>query len=241
VPRESWVAAGTADLGAALEKQLDQFRQLGGFGGVDVDQALEEFRRQTGVDLREDVLSWMGDAGLYVTGTTLSDIGGAVIVQSKDAAKSEAFVGDVQRLIRRFGRGQVSARALRPPSGVDIDRGVELRASGLPLPVSVVAAGDRFAIAVGNGALETAVGTTDPLGESEAYKDAAGKLGDDIKPQFFLDLAPVRGLLNDTGALQQAGPEAERVGRALEQLTTVVAGGKREGDIQRGELVIGVK
>ena len=65
------------------------------FGGVDVDQVLRQFEQQTGIDLREDVLSWMGDAGVFVPGTTLSDIGGALVVESKDAAKSEAFVGEL--------------------------------------------------------------------------------------------------------------------------------------------------
>ena len=241
LPDGSWLAAGTTDLGAAFEKQLEQFRQLGGFGGVDVDQILQQFRSQTGLDVREDVLSWMGDMGIFVAGTTLSDINGAVVVQSKDAAKSKAFVGELQRLVRRLGQGQVTARELRAPSGVDIDRGVELRAPGVPLPISIAAAGERFIIAVGNGALEAATGGGGKLADNAAYKDAAGKLEDEVKPQFFLDLEPVRGLLNDTGALKQAGPEGERAGRALEQLTTVVAGGKREGDVQRGELVVGVK
>lgn len=238
LPASAWLAAGSADIGAALEKQLDQLAQLGGFGGVDVEQALEQFRRQTGVDLREDVLSWMGDMGVFVSGTGLADVGGALVVKSKDAAKSEAFAGDLERVIERFGQGQVSARPLR---GSGIDRGIELKAPGLPLPVSIAAAGDLFVIAVGNGALEAATGKTEPLGDSQAYKDAAGKLGEDVKPQLFVDLEPVRGLLNDSGALQQAGPEGEKFGRALEQLTTIVAGGKREDDIQRGELVVGVK
>ena len=238
LPDSSWLAVGSADIGAAFEKQLEQLAQLGGFGGVDVNQALEQFRSQTGIDLREDVLSWMGDAGLFVTGTGLADVGGALVVQSKDAAKSEAFVGDLERVIERFGQGQVSARKL---SGSGIDRGLELKAPGLPLPISVAAAGEKFVIAVGNGALEAATGSSAPLKDSQAYKDAAGKLGDDIKPQFFVDLEPVRGLLADSGALQQAGPEGERFGRALEQLTTMVAGGKREEDIQRGEFVVGLK
>ena len=241
LPDGSWLAAGTVDIGAVFEKQLEQVRQLGGFGGVDVDQALEQFRSQTGVDLREDVLGWMGDAGVFVAGTTLSDINGAIVVESKDAAKSEAFVGDLQRLVRRFGQGQVSVRELQAPSGVDIDRGVELRAPGVPLPISIAAAGERFVIAVGNGALEAAVSGSGKLADNAVYKDAAGKLEDGVKPQLFLDFEPVRGLLNDTGALQQAGPEGQRAGKALEQLTAIVAGGKREGDIQRGQLVVGVK
>lgn len=238
LPDAAWLAVGSADIGAAFEQQLDQLAQLGGFGGVDVDQALSQFRSQTGIDLREDLLSWMGDAGVFVSGTGLADIGGALVVKSKDAAKSEAFIGDLERVIKRFGQGQVSARKL---SGSGVDRGIELKVPGLPLPVGVASAGDQFVIAVGNGTVEKITSKPAKLGDTEAYKDAAGKLEDGVKPQLFVDLEPVRGLLNDTGALKQAGPEGERFGRALEQLTTIVAGGKRDGDIQRGELVVGVK
>jgi hypothetical protein len=241
LPGDAWVAAGSADIGAQFEKQLQQFSQLGAFGGVNVDQVLEQFRSQTGLDVREDVLSWMGDAGIYVAGQGLSDIGGALVVQSKDAAKSEDFVAALPRLIRRFGQGQVTARSLEPSGGVDFDRGVQLRASGLPLPISIVAAGERFVIAVGGTALEAALKPAEALKDSAAFKDAAEKLEEGIEPQLFVNMDPIRQLLDATGAWARAGAEGEKAKRAIEQLTTIAAGSKREGDVARGELSVGVK
>jgi hypothetical protein len=239
VPAEAWLAGGSADIGAQFEKQLQQLSQLGGLGGVDVNQALEQFKSQTGVDVREDLLSWMGDAAIYVSGKEASDIGGALVVKSKDPAKSEAAIADIQRLIRKLGQGQVSAKPLS--GSADVDRGIEITATGLPVPVSLAAAGDRFVIAVGAGTLEEALKPSQALGDAPAFKDAAGTLDDGVKPQFFANLEPVGQLLDSTGALQGQGAEAERFRKALDQLTTIVAGSKRDGDVQRGQLVVGVK
>jgi hypothetical protein len=241
LPGDAWAAVGTADLGGQVDRQLQQFSQLGALGGVNVDQALDQFRSQTGVDVREDLLSWMGDAGIYVSGSGLADIGGALVVQSKDPAKSEAAVAKIARLVRRLGQGQLAVRELKPSGGVDFDRGIQLRASGLPLPISIVSADDRFVIAVGGQALEGALKPAEALKDNAGYKEAAGRLGEGIEPQFFLNMDPIRRLLDESGAWQRAGAEADKVKRALEQLTTVAAGSKREGDVQKGELVIGVK
>src|SRR5690606_12692628 len=38
VPGGAWLAVGTADIGGQLERALQQFGQLGAFGGVDIEQ-----------------------------------------------------------------------------------------------------------------------------------------------------------------------------------------------------------
>jgi hypothetical protein len=48
----------------------------------------------------------------------------------------------------------------------------------------------------------------------------------------------VRKLVDGTGASGRRGREGRK---ALDRLTALVAGGKREGDVQRGRLVVGVK
>jgi hypothetical protein len=124
---------------------------------------------------------------------------------------------------------------------VAFDRGIEVRAQGVPLPISVVSAGDRFVIAVGSGgkALETVLKPSQTLADSAEYKAAAGKLTDDIKPQLFVNVAPIRSLVDASGAVQ--GKDAEQFRKALDALTTIVAGAKRDGDVSHGSVVVGVK
>ena len=237
LPSTSWLAAGTADVGGQLEQSLRQFGQLGAFGGVDLEEILQQVQQQTGIDVREDLLSWMGDAGVFVQGSQISELSGALVVRSTDEAKSRAVVPKLGRALERLVPG---VRVGRLAASVDgVDEGLTLRFADVPLPVHVAAAGDRFVIAVTDTGLEAALDPQTPLSENTAFRDASGKLGDGVRPSFFLDFAPVRELVDSTGAVQ--GADAERARRALDRLTAVVAGSKREEDVQRGRLVVGVK
>jgi hypothetical protein len=234
LPADSWLAAGTADIGTQLEQALQQIGQLGALGGTDIESVLGQLERQFDIDLRDDVISWMGDGGVFVRGESLGDIGGALVVQSKDADKTEAFIGKLRRLA-----SQIPGANVRSLSESGVDAGLTFRSSQLPLPVHVAAAGDKFIVAVTDGALQAALKPSGALGEDAEFKAAAGKLEDGIKPSFFLDFAPVRSLVDGTGAVQ--GADAQKARQALDHLTTVAAGGKRDGDVQRGRVVVGVK
>jgi hypothetical protein len=233
LPGDAWLAGGTADIGGQLEQSLEQLGQLGGMAGADPEQALQQIEQQFGIDLREDVISWMGDGGIFVQGETLGEIGGALVVQSSDERKTQSFITKLDRLVTQFG---LSARPLRE-SGVD--EGITLSGGQIPLPVHIASAGDRFIVAVTDQALESALEPEGRLGDSPAFKAAGSKLGDGIAPSFFVDMGPVRSLVDASGAVQ--GAEAERARKVLERLTTIAAGGKRDGDVQRGRFIVGVK
>ena len=237
LPGAAWLAAGTPDVGTQLEESLRQAGQLGAFGGIDLEQILGQVERQTGIDVRKDLVSWMGDAGLFVQGDTLGDLSGALVMRSKDPGASRGLVPKIARTVRRFAPG-VTVRPL-PASLADTDAGISLRFAGLPLPVHLAAKADRFVVAVTDAGLETALKPSRPLRASPAFQAAAGELGDGVRPSFFLDLAPVRELIDATGAAE--GRDARRARRGLEALSSVVGGGAREGDVQRGRVVVGVR
>src|SRR5690606_3031725 len=77
VPGGAWLAVGTADIGGQLERALQQFGQLGAFGGVDIEQVLGQIQQASGIDLRADLLSWMGDGALFVRGQSIAELNGA--------------------------------------------------------------------------------------------------------------------------------------------------------------------
>lgn len=237
LPGDAWMAAGVADVGGQIDQMLQQIGQLGAFGGFDLDQVLQQVQQAFGIDVRKDLAAWMGDAGIFVRGTSMNDIGGGLVVQSKDPAATKAVVPKLQKFIRAAASGDARVSALRE-SGVDA--GFTVRAKDLPLPIHVAAAGDKFIVAVTDAALKAALSPSGTFGDSPAYKDAAAKLGDDIKPSLVLDPAPVASLLDGLG-LKQQGPEAAKVLEVLGKLSTIAAGGKREGDTTTAELVVGVK
>jgi hypothetical protein len=236
LPGGAWLAGATPALGKQFDQQLRQFSQLGAFGGVDLEQILGELEKQTGIDVREDLLSWMGDAGVFVQGKDLASLSGALVVRSTDPQKTQEVVPQLGRTIRRLVPG-VSVRRLT--AGPDVDEGLTLSFAQLPLPVHIAAKGDRFVIAATDAGLEAALDPQERLGASAVFREAGSKLEGGVPPSFFLDMGPVNELVASSGALQER--EADRVRRVLDQLTAVVAGGKREGDVQRGRLVVGVK
>ena len=232
LPGDAWLAAGSADVGGQFERALEQFGQLGALGGVDLEQALSQIEQQTGLDVRKDLLGWMGDAGIFVSGDSPADVGGALVVRSKDPDTTRDALPKLRRLLGQFGIRTTDA-------GGDLDAGFGLRIPQVPLPVTMGLKGDRFVVAVTDRALEQATDTSATLGDAQAFKDAAGRLEEGIEPAFFLDMAPVRELIDASGAVE--GKEAEKARRVLDHLTTVIAGGTRDGDVVRGEAVTGVE
>jgi hypothetical protein len=236
LPAESWLAAGGADVGGRIEQAIEQFSQLGALSGQDPEQLLDQLEAQLGIDPRRDLAAWMGDAAFFAVGDTPAEIGGGLVAKTKDAAATRRSIPRIARFLERVG--QVQSKPLRQ-SGVDT--GVTLTSPQVPLPIHMVLTDDeRFIVAVTDRALEQALKPTAALGDSQAFKDAAGKLGDGLEPQVFLNFAPVAAFVDATGAASgNAGAEQAR--KALDRLTTLVAGGKRDGDTARGKVVIGVK
>ena len=67
-------------------------------------------RSRPALDLRKDVLGWMGDAGVFVGGTTSADLGGALVIKTTDPAKTKRTMA----VLERFARSRAPAR--RSPS-----------------------------------------------------------------------------------------------------------------------------
>ena len=49
-------------------------------GGRDAIE--QQFKAATGLDLQKDVIDWMGDFGIFVRGTSVSELDGALMVET---------------------------------------------------------------------------------------------------------------------------------------------------------------
>jgi len=232
LPGDAWLAAGIGNIGGRLDQSLRQAGQLGAIAGFDLESVLGQVRRQSGIDVRRDLLSWMGDGGFFVRGTSLGDAGGALVVQSKNPERSRAVVAKIGRFLRSQG---APVRALRDAPGVDA--GISVRFGNFE--AALAAAGDRFVIAVGASALEAALSPSEKLGDSAGFKSAAEQLGGDAKPTFFFDMQPLLQLVEGLGVGDD--PDYRKAQPYLRAFSTIAAGAKRDGDIQRGKLVVGVR
>ncbi|HMJ34042.1 MAG TPA: DUF3352 domain-containing protein [Baekduia sp.] len=233
VPAGSWLSLGVGDVGGTVERALAQFGTSGGSGatgGLDPAALLQGLQGGLGVDVQKDFLSWMGDAALFVRGTTMDELGGALVVQSKDAAKSKAAITTIRRLLQTFG-----ARP-KPLTGVSGAEGLTLPAGGKAGAIQIAAKGDRFVIAYGPDALKDALAGGAALGDSAPFKTAAGLL-EGAKPSLFLDTPQVVKLL---GARAPSRPGFAKAKPALEAFGPAAAAVSSSGDVTRLKVAVQV-
>jgi hypothetical protein len=231
LPGDAWLGLGVANLGQTLDRVVETIANAGGLTGVGVNSVLRQFQQQTGLDLRKDVLSWMGDAGVFVEGTSTRDLGGALVIKSSDPAKSKRTVSVLERLARRSGDVHISALRFQ-----GVDAGFTIRDTSGPR-VDVGLAGDKVVVSVGSfRAFKDAIDPGQPLGSAPAFTDAAGKLGNGLKPSFFLDFQKVVGLI---GAFAGSDADFQKAKPYLDTFGAIVAGGKDEGDgVTRSRIVV---
>ncbi len=232
LPAGSWAAFGLGDVGKSISEALDGLKTAKA-PGLDVEAGLKQLEQQAGIDVQKDLLDWMGQTGLFLRGTSITDIGGALVVQSKDPAATKAALSKARTLV---AGGGLSPQAL---SGAGIDDGFSAALPGsTPVEVFAALAGDRFILAVTKSALDEAVKPSAKLGDDDAFKSAAGELGDGLEPTFLLDFPKVAGLV---GLAAGSQPGFEKIRGYLDRIGVIVAGGKRDGDLNLRTLSVGLK
>jgi hypothetical protein len=223
LPADSWLAFSVPDLGDTIQGVLDAFASAGG-GTAAFGQQLEA---ATGLDLDKDVLSWMGDASLFVRGTTVPQLNGALVVETSDEAASKRFIDTIAALVGKSG--QVSRR----PGGY------KLEAAGLPQPIHLFQSAGKVVLAYGDAAARDALHPAGRLGDTQGYKDAQEALGGGYDLAFYLAVPPIVQLVDSTGAHDDE--TWQKIKPYLEPLGALAAGGKKEGDDLRSAFGITVK
>jgi hypothetical protein len=192
------LAAG--DVGESAREALDRF--AGPLAGVAIRGQL---RRELGLDLDRDLLDWIGDAGVFVRGSSRETIDGGLVIQPTDEDRAaDAFrriLGALQR-----ARG-AAARPVAIP-GADQAFAIEDEAAGRPI---VLARGSGLVVATaGEAAAEAALASGDRLGETGAYDEAEQLVG--MEPSLLVSVPQLLELV-----------DAE-TRRHLEPFTVIAAG-----------------
>ena len=233
LPGDAFVGVGIADIGASINRSL---KTLGGsgLGGVGLEAVLRQVKEKTGLDVRQDLLSWMGDGALYVAGDSVASLHGALVVTSTDPARTKVAITKLQRLARASG-GRAKVRSL---SASGTDAGFSIASPGQP-EVDVALAGDKFVVGVGKDAIAQAVKPSGSLGENPAFTAAQDKLGDGIRPAFFLDMTKLTSLI---GSKAGSDPSFAKAKPYLDTFSALVGGAKDEGDgVTRARFAVTLK
>jgi Protein of unknown function (DUF3352) len=228
LPSDAWLGVGVGDLGGRANAFLDRVSAGGGLAAVGVQALLDQAQQTLGLDIRRDLLAWMGDASFSVAGTSATDTRTALVIASKDPAATARAVRALEPLAR--GRGDVA-----PLQAAGVTEGFTVRRAGSDGELLVAATSDRLVLAVGRPAAtrQALAAPTARLADAPAFQAAAAKLGSGVRPSFFLDVQA----LSRRAASHARGRDRRELREYLDAFGAVIGGARRDGDEVRGEAI----
>jgi Protein of unknown function (DUF3352) len=231
VPADSWLALGQTDFGKLLDFYIEAF--AGAAGGRDA--IAQQFRAATGLELQRDVIDWMGDFGVFVRGTSLPTLDGALVIETSDQAASGRFIAALARLAKTQGQGDVQIEPLSAPGGGE---GFTATGSDLPKPAHVFQRDGRVVFAYGDAAAKDAVDAPDKLGDSPEFTATRDSLGD-YDVSFYLVMQPILQLAESAGAGNDA--DYQEAKPYLDAISALVGGTSGDGENLKSALKLVVK
>jgi len=232
LPGDSWLGMAQSDFGKLIDFYVDAFADVA--GGRDMVEQL--LTAATGLDLQRDVIDWMGDFGVFVRGTTESDLDGALIIETRDEAASDRFISALGRLAK--SQADNPGDHIGPLTAPGGGKGITFTSRSFPKPIHVFQQDGTVVFAYGDAAASDAVKPASKLGDSAGYTAARDSLGDyDIS--FFLLAKPILDLVDSTDSAIDA--EWQKAKPYLEPLNALVGGTSGDGDSLRSALKLVVK
>ncbi len=232
-PEDTWFSLVVPGVGKNLEGLVDSLPPDAGLDDIE-----QQFADATGLDLRDDVLSWMEDGSLFVSGDAVQQLAGALVIRSNDAEATSTFLQRVVDL------GIEQGGAVRPVEAGGLE-GFELADGSVPVGVTALG-GDRLILAIDSpevseedSAVAGATGEGPTLAESAAFTRATTALGEEYAPVFYLDVAGAVRVFKSAFGASSAPPEFTQAEPYIEPISSVIAGTVEEGDHLKQRLVIG--
>ncbi len=262
LPGESWLAAGLGNVGGALGGGLEGLHGLLSLASTLGGSAASEGALSSQVTLsvkgllegllvplnvlssstaqaRQDYLSWMGDAGVFASGTAVLELKAGVVIDSKDPAASRAAVGKLASALSKSGDEAT------PTTIPGTEAAVEAKITGLPVTL-VIADGRgsdgqaKFVMGLGETSIQDALSPSSTMSGSSSYSAAQSALGEGIQPSIAVDFATLLSLLEGVGLSED--PTLSKFVPYLRASTTLSGGGHSlGGGIERLRLVVGLQ
>jgi hypothetical protein len=229
VPSRAWLALGAADLGDAVKRTVDQVKD----SIPNFDQAVQQLEAATGSSL-DQLTGSLGNAALYVEGTTPSTLTGALMVQSRNPDLTGRLISQLRSLLQISGSTGVKPLHLSGGgSGFQIND-----PSAAPAPVEIAQQGGRVVIGYGAGSAERTLSPAQNLQSSPTFSTAHRQVSS-LGTDFFLDLPSVFRLAQSTGS--KSDPDYVRAKPYLNALSYVVTGSGTNGDQAEFKAVVGLR
>jgi hypothetical protein len=228
LPGDAWGAFAAPKFGAAMKQLYD--RAAGALGGAAVR---EQLREQLGLDLEEDVFSWIGDVGAFVRGDSPESVDGGLVIEVTDEDRAASAFGKLVGLIQSQG-----GPAAQPIEVDGADAAFSIQAPEAPAPIVLARGNGRVVGAYGREAAAAGLNPSDKLSDSPTFADAKAVLGDDVEPTFLVGMSQVVTLAEAASAND---PEWAEVKPYLEALSVVAGGGTVDGDRSHSRVAVGLR
>jgi Protein of unknown function (DUF3352) len=233
MPAGSIAAVSAGNLGAGLGKVVDMIDKKGIPGEVPAGRFKSTFK-QVGLDL-DRIAENIGDAAAFALGTSRATLGGALVIEARDASEARDTVASVGTLLRASETPGVTAVSGEAS-------GFSVRSDGLgDRPLVVAAKGNRVAVGYGLPAtlvgLKSASGPT--LAKTRAYNEAVDALGTTPISGFAAGaqvLRVVEGVLSDAGDREKL----EELAPYLRNVPYLAIGAEAKEEVARLSLILGV-
>jgi hypothetical protein len=258
LPGEAWLAAGFGQVGGARGGALEGLRGLLGLiqtlsgsapsnpqATFTVKGLIEGLLKPLDVlaansaEARRDFRSWMGEAGIFVSGTTLVELKAAVTISSTNPAASHAAVAKLAQGLHRAGS------EASPTTVSGTDAAIEAKAAGLPVTLVIANGRDsagqtKFVIGLSSTSVQDALNPPTKVSSSAAYGAAQSALGEGIKPSIAVNLESFLSLLEGFSLTED--PSISGLLPYIRASTALSGGGASlAGGVQRLRLVLSLK
>ncbi len=264
LPGESWLAAGLGNVGGAVGGGLEELHGLlslaSTLGSSTAGEGAVSPSTQTTLSVkgllegllgplnalsantaqaRRDYLSWMGEAGIFASGSSVLELKAGVVIDSKSPAASRAAVAKLQSALRSAG-GEATTASIP-----DTEAAVEAKLTGLPVTL-VIADGraadgqTKFVMGLGAASIQDALNPPSTMSGSSSYSAAQTALGEGIQPSIAVNFSTLLSLLEGVGLGED--PTVSKFVPYLRSSTTLSGGGKSlGGGVERLRLVLGLQ
>jgi hypothetical protein len=171
LPGDSVAALVVPEFGERFKEGLDQYDKTGIPGEVPPQQ-LKKYLKKAGIDL-ELISSSIGDAGLFVEGTSERDLEAALVLDADDATQATNTVSNLGLFLRASGTPGVKQLTGKKVTGFMISS-PELGSK----PLLVAAKGSRITISYGTRAEIIGLdGADETLAGNPRFKEALSAFG----------------------------------------------------------------
>jgi hypothetical protein len=187
LPGESWAAFGAPKYGQQLRAMFGRYAGL--FGG---EAAKQQLRDQFGIDIEEDVLSWVGDVAFFVRGDSVATVDGGAVIGVTDEGKAEKGFAKLVGLLQ--SAGGVSAR---PVKVAGAETAFAVQDGSVPKPIIIARGAKKVVATYGQDAAVAALSPSSKLGDADLYDQAKDVL-EDFEPTLLLSMPAVIKLVESS-------------------------------------------